>query len=197
MLRSRYAEIIEGQYLDFRLADLPLTDSEVNEEFFFTMVDKKSSVLVGVAAQSGGIAGGAPSTDERLLWEYGFLLGRVLQLQNDFVSLWENHANTGRPPHGDIREKKKTLPIIHTYRTLPPEEAQHMKELYDLPAPLQEEVVLEIAELLEKAGAREYLLQELEKNAEGSLQTLQSLSVDDSVKATLRTLNHSMVVGVS
>ena len=196
ILRPRYGEVIEGQYLDFRLAELSLTDPQVNEEFFFTMTDKKSSVLVGAAAQSGGIAGRAPAADEKMLWEYGFLLGRVLQLQNDFVSIWESRSDTGKSRYGDIREKKKTLPIIHTYRRLSPREAGRMKELYDLPAPLSEAAVFEIAEFLEKADARGYLLRELEKNAQESLQALESLSVSDSVKTMLRALNDSITANV-
>ena len=82
-LTSAFIEVWEGQFLDFELADNPLNDA-INEESYLLMIEKKSGVLVRIAAEAAGIAAGREGERAKLR-DYGLSLV-------DARRNWQRHA---------------------------------------------------------------------------------------------------------
>ena len=102
-------EICEGQVDDIKLAEnkrIP-TESE-----YIKMIEKKTAVLFEVACAMGAISAKKPAKDIRNLSAFGHNLGIAFQITDDLIGIMGDSKVTGKAVGNDIREGKKSLPII-------------------------------------------------------------------------------------
>jgi geranylgeranyl diphosphate synthase type I len=150
LLNMRFMEVAEGQYLDFELADLPLTDERVTLEAYLEMTRKKTSVLLGAAAAAGGVAAGCDDATEAALFTYGERLGLAYQIADDMSSIWGAVAHTGKQACGDIVARKKTYPVLFARDH---GAGERLHELYTCPGVLSAEQVREARDVISNTGA--------------------------------------------
>ncbi len=181
-LLTQYLKVIEGQHQDFSLAELPLTHAHVTTSAYLHMIGNKSAELICAATAVGGLLAGAPSEDIEKLRVFGFELGLAYQLHDDYQSIWGSKAETGKTPMGDVVERKKTLPIIFTRDVLAGRDAVEFTKMFELHSGAGPEAIRLV---LEKAGAREYLLGTVRVHAEACLESLESLSIESTRKTIL------------
>ncbi len=160
-LSQIYAEVIEGQFLDFTLADALLSSPAVTEESYLRMIEKKSAVLIAASAKAGAMIAGASPACQEALWRYGFNLGRPYQIYDDIVSIWGSIEKSGKTALKDIYEKKKTLPVIFGYSCASAAEKKELEEIYSTGHVVSEEEVRKVVGILNKVDAREYAHQKL------------------------------------
>ena len=113
---GRYTETIvavtEGQCLDLAFESRPETD----EATYLAMIRGKTAALLGLATELGGLIAGASSARLAALREFGEALGMAFQMRDDVLGLWGDPELTGKPAGSDLRQRKKTLPILHGMR---------------------------------------------------------------------------------
>lgn len=187
-LTERFLEVVEGQYLDFTLTDLLLSDTAVTQDAYFTMITKKTSVLVGAALKAGGMMAGAHEKDCEQLYAYGLALGRAVQLNDDVMSVWGDSARTGKDAYGDIKERKKTLPVLRARNTLPEKEKHRFIELYERTESMTKEEVAEVLDLLNQTDAKEYTEKRVADYLNEAREALSALSCSEEGKQKLREL---------
>ncbi len=106
-------EICEGQVDDIKLAEnkrIP-TESE-----YIKMIEKKTAVLFEVACAMGAISAKKPAKDIRNLSTFGRNLGIAFQITDDLIGIMGDSKVTGKAVGNDIREGKKSLPILLAIR---------------------------------------------------------------------------------
>ena len=106
-------EICEGQVDDIKLAEnkrIP-TESE-----YIKMIEKKTAVLFEVACAMGAISAKKPAMDVRNLSAFGRNLGIAFQITDDLIGIMGDSKVTGKAVGNDIREGKKSLPILLAIR---------------------------------------------------------------------------------
>ena len=106
-------EICEGQVDDIKLAknkQIP-TESE-----YIKMIEKKTAVLFEVACAMGAISAKKPAKDVRNLSVFGRNLGIAFQITDDLIGIMGDSKVTGKAVGNDIREGKKSLPILLAIR---------------------------------------------------------------------------------
>jgi len=194
LLNKYFKEVIEGQYLDFVLTEKKLHDKEVTLEAYLEMTRKKTAVLVGVASAAGGRAAGCAEDVVQHLYEYGEALGLAYQIVDDYVSIWEEVHKTGKRAHGDIFERKKTYPVLHTRTHGAPE---RFFELYDKEGDLSDNDVLEIKKILEETGAREATISFISLHVERAKKATTYLPLLSTEKEILATLVDMLVSGAN
>lgn len=101
--------ITEGQCRDLSFE----TEPAVAEADYLTMIEGKTSALLGMAAELGAIIAGAPEENSTALREFGEALGKAFQMYDDLLGLWGDPQVTGKPAGSDLLKGKKTLPILH------------------------------------------------------------------------------------
>lgn len=153
-LLDAFREVIEGQYLDFELANAPLSAPCVNEEGYLHMIEKKSGVLVRVAAEAAGIVAQKDEDELRMLRDYGTALGMAYQMGDDYRSVWTTQDITGKDTYSDIREHKRTLPFLYAYAEAAPAEQHRLGELYVTDRQLTEGEIEEVLRIFNGTGAR-------------------------------------------
>ena len=106
-------EICEGQVDDIKLAEnkrIP-TESE-----YIKMIEKKTAVLFEVACAMGAISAKKSAKDIRNLSAFGRNLGIAFQITDDLIGIMGDSKVTGKAVGNDIREGKKSLPILLAIR---------------------------------------------------------------------------------
>lgn len=195
-LLEKYLEVIEGQHLDFFLSALKIGDERVNEKSYYEMIGKKTAVLVGAASACVGIASGKNETERTLLWKFGYSLGMAYQLNDDIVSIWGAPEITGKISFNDLREKKKTLPVIHTFSKLSEKEKKEFQAIYDKETSLDEQDLKKILAYLEATGAHTFARKQVLSHLKRAEKAIAALSVSKEEKETLSVLSKMLLVEV-
>lgn len=107
-------ELITGEALDVEFALRPVTT--VNEAEITEMLYLKTGALLSFAMQTGAIIGLGKAADPRidLLAEFAAKIGILFQLRDDYLGIYGNFAEFGKPILGDLRESKSTVILART-----------------------------------------------------------------------------------
>ncbi|MDA8300166.1 MAG: polyprenyl synthetase family protein [Actinomycetota bacterium] len=102
------AEMIAGQADDLAFEQR----RNVSVEECMGMSTAKTGALLGCAASIGAVLAGAPPATARALEGFGRHLGVAFQAVDDLLGIWGDPATTGKPAGNDIRQRKKSMPIV-------------------------------------------------------------------------------------
>lgn len=109
ILHEAIGRMIEGQWQDISFES---RDAVAAEEYL-AMVAGKTGALLGAPLEIGAVLSGMDSSRAALLGEWGRAVGLAFQIQDDYLGIWGDPAETGKSNTGDIMRKKKTLPVIY------------------------------------------------------------------------------------
>ncbi|MBX3102669.1 MAG: polyprenyl synthetase family protein [Bacteroidetes bacterium] len=84
----------------------------IDEVVYFDIIRQKTASLIAACCESGAASAGAsPETVEQLR-RFGELVGMAFQIKDDLFDY--GGSRSGKPVGIDLKEKKMTLPLIHT-----------------------------------------------------------------------------------
>lgn len=106
-------EVCEGQAQDMAMASSARIPSAAQ---YLQMVGKKTAALFEVSCALGAIAGGARAPGVADLAAFGRNMGVAFQIIDDLIGVLGDPAKTGKPVGNDLREGKKSLPVIDALR---------------------------------------------------------------------------------
>jgi geranylgeranyl diphosphate synthase, type I len=186
--------LCEGQYLDISFE----RQADVSVDAYLEMIGKKTAALVGASVQAGAIL----ATDDSAVIEsyrhFGYDLGMAFQMADDVKGTFWAAAETGKPEAGDVRRKKKTLPLIWALAQADPSDADRLRALYapgqsDEPGPMDDAQVVQTLAILERVGAREHTLGEARRYRDLALEGVDRLPCDPVRGRELRALVESVI----
>jgi geranylgeranyl diphosphate synthase type I len=153
----------------------------VDMDQYLWMIRHKTAALLATSAHLGAAIA---SDDAELAGHYrdfGENLGMAFQIQDDILGAWGDPAVTGKSAATDIRDKKKTLPVVYVLNH--PEErysAWQLTELYDQEGTLDESTIQTVLSILERAGARQYAEAQAEYYYRQAIQSLEETGSDNA-----------------
>lgn len=159
------AAMIEGQAqdLDFE-ARLDVTLEEG-----LAMSARKTGALFACAGALGAIFAHHDHAEELAAWRaFGRDLGTAFQAVDDVLGIWGEPQITGKPRANDVRQRKKSLPILHALRP----EAPYRRELTDILTSAEDITETDLARvvaLLEASGSRAWALDLAERKLQQAL----------------------------
>jgi len=86
--------------------------STVSLDEYIHMIDLKTGYLIGLSAELGAISGGANNSDVIKVRDYGRLIGRAFQIQDDLLEIYSDSKNMGKSLESDLLLEKKTFLMI-------------------------------------------------------------------------------------
>ena len=104
--------VCEGQALDKEFE----TQSSVSIEDYIHMIDLKTGYILGLAAQIGATSAGVDDKTSNGIRDYGRLLGRAFQIQDDYLEIFSDSKNMQKSLESDIMLGKKTFLMIHALK---------------------------------------------------------------------------------
>src|SRR5919106_172270 len=189
--------LCEGQFLDISFERR--TDVTVDE--YIEMIGKKTAALVGASLQAGAIL--ATGDDPEVVEAYrrfGWDVGIAFQMADDVKGSFWTSAESGKTQAGDIRKRKKTLPLVWALEHAPDADVARLREIYAAPAaptdgagapehaPMTDAHVDEVLAILERSGAREHATAEARRARDQALADVDALPCPAEGRLVLRAL---------
>jgi geranylgeranyl diphosphate synthase type I len=108
-LAKACVDVCEGQLLDIKMADEKRIPTEAE---YITMIGKKTAALFDVSCAMGAICATNKPKDISNLSAFGRNLGIAFQITDDLIGVMGDPKVTKKPVGNDLREGKKSLPIL-------------------------------------------------------------------------------------
>ena len=181
------AAMIRGQSEDMgfdRRDDVSLDDC-------LAMEADKTGALLAFAIGSGAVLGGACAELIGGLEEYGVELGLAFQAHDDLLGVWGEPAVTGKAAGNDIRERKRSVPIVSALQA-GGERAHRLREVFAEEI-IDDDMVAESVALLEAAGARDATIEIARIHLHRALAALDGVTVEQAAAAELADLARFVV----
>ena len=173
-------EMSEGELLQIEKA----RRLDITEEVYFDIIRRKTASLLAACCACGAASAGADDETVQRMWGLGERVGLAFQIQDDLLDLGEGDR-TGKPTGQDIRERKMTLPLIHTLAKASPSERRRLirlvKHKSDDPT-----AVKEVMDTILAGPGMERARSEMRRLKEESLALLDELGSQDAVGAEAR-----------
>ena len=179
-------QLCEGQYLDM---DFQTRDAVTVDEYV-GMITGKTAALIEASAAIGAIAAGADRKTVRHFQDFGRKIGIAFQIHDDILGIWGDPAKTGKSARNDIRNKKKTLPVLYAmqYST----ERDELKRLYTKKE-LSEADIDRAFDILTKANSYEYTTRQAKQYKDEALAGLDGLCPGSRAMEDLRAIGRFLV----
>ncbi|WGL53025.1 polyprenyl synthetase family protein [Nocardioides sp. BP30] len=181
-------EVIRGQARDVefeRRDDVTLAEC-------LAMEADKTGALLAVSASLGAILAGAPRHVVDGCHTFGAELGLAFQIVDDLLGIWGSPQVTGKPVFADLAAGKKTLLVVWSIENggdagadLAAWFATHGSRTVVEPQELER-----AADLIEKAGGREWATAAADSHVATALAALDGLGLDEAAHHTLIDLAH-------
>lgn len=145
--------LCEGQYFDMSFE----AQTEVDEDQYLWMIRHKTAALLSASTEIGArIATDSPAVIQGLA-AFGEHLGMAFQIEDDILGAWGDEDKTGKSAATDIRDKKKTLPVVYTMSQLAYRgESERLTNIYRTRGPIQDNDIETALALMESVGAKVY-----------------------------------------
>ncbi|HEY8227728.1 MAG TPA: polyprenyl synthetase family protein [Pyrinomonadaceae bacterium] len=108
-------KMTEGELLQLTL----LGRSDVSEDDYLDVLQRKTAYLFSASCEIGGILGGGSDEQQKALRDYGLNLGTAFQLIDDLLDYTSTDDALGKATAADLLGGKVTLPIIYLLQTEP------------------------------------------------------------------------------
>lgn len=106
-------EMSEGELLQIEKA----RRLDIQEHIYFDIIRQKTATLIASCCASGASSAGADPGKVALMKQIGEDVGIAFQIKDDLFD-YESSSAIGKPTGIDIKERKMTLPLIHTLATV-------------------------------------------------------------------------------
>ncbi len=131
-------------------------DINTSEREYFSVIEKKTAILISAACAIGAILAKAPEVEIEALTKFGMRLGTAFQLTDDTLDYVAREDDFGKTIGMDLKEGKITLPLIRTFKKCTPDEKDRIgKAVQDG----GEDSVQEITSLMNTYKGIEYSLE--------------------------------------
>ena len=115
--------VCEGQALDIEYESL----DNISKKDYLRMVDLKTGHMLGLSAQLGAIVSDLEEKDVKKMNEFGKLIGRAFQVQDDLFEVLSTSNQMGKSLNSDFALSKKTYLMIEAKKLYPREYAKIYK----------------------------------------------------------------------
>jgi geranylgeranyl diphosphate synthase type I len=192
--------LCEGQYLDITFERR--VDITVDE--YLEMIGKKTASLLSASVQTGAMLASDDPEVVEAYRRFGYTLGIAFQMADDLKGTFWTSADSGKASAGDVRKRKKTLPLVWALSHAPEADAARLRQLYspqdsvdgtgsDGIVPMTPDEVDEVLAILERCGAREHGIGQVRELRAQVLRDVGGLPIPPEVKAQLSGLVESVI----
>jgi geranylgeranyl diphosphate synthase type I len=148
--------LCEGQYLDMSFENR----LDVDVDRYLAMIRRKTAALLSCSTHLGALLGSGDAGLATRYARFGENLGLAFQIEDDILGIWGEEKVTGKPQADDIRQRKKSLPIVYALQqeaSLPTSE-QRVREVYRREV-IDDDAIKVVLGSLQALGARRYAQQ--------------------------------------
>jgi len=178
IMNNTCVQLTGGQHLDISYEN----ERYIGLDDYWKMIEGKTAALISACTRLGALIGGAPDQQQHNLSEFGRSLGIAFQIQDDWLGIWGNAAQTGKSTESDLLAGKKSLPIVFALQ-----KRGKFAERW-LSGPIQPDEVGYLAGLLIEEGAQRHTEEQAEVYTRQALQSLENANLTNDAGEALHEL---------
>lgn len=182
-------EVYEGQQFDMEFE----TRSDVSIEEYINMIRLKTAVLLAGALKIGAIYADAPQADIERLYKWGIHIGLAFQIQDDLLDAYGDTSTFGKQTGTDIKDNKKTYLYLRALEMADPAQKQTLQALFAITPLDPTEKIAKVLEIYSTLNIRQEVEKAIHNEFLQAEEMLNSITVDDEKKATLRQLRDALL----
>ena len=137
------------------------------EADYLRVITQKTASFISACCSIGGLLGGLPAARVEDLTRYGLNIGIAFQISDDSLDFVADQDHLGKAVGADLREGKRTLPLIAMLERATPTEAARIQSLLKRPA-LDAEEIDEIRRCVVDHAGVEYALARAHQHAQAA-----------------------------
>ncbi len=178
----------EGQMLDIDFE----TREVVRAEEYITMIVNKTGTLI----EAAGYIGALLSTDDEAVAQgyaaFARNLGVAFQIRDDYLDVWGDTAQTGKVVASDIRDKKKSYPVLVALERAGEADRATLSRIYaqDVLADDDVQTVLDVLGRVDAAGQTD---QTARHYYDLAMQSLASTGINNDTQHLIRQLAEFLI----
>ena len=115
----------EGELLQIQKSRL----LDIDEETYFKIIGDKTASLIACSCEIGAVSATDDEQVQANLRDYGELIGCAFQIRDDIFDYLGSGFTIGKPVGNDLKQKKLTLPLIHSFANAPRSEAKAIMKI--------------------------------------------------------------------
>lgn len=183
-------EVCEGQQYDMDFENR----YDVDEEEYLEMIRLKTSVLLACCLKIGAIIGGAGSSDQNLLYDFGIKIGLGFQLKDDYLDSFGDIKTFGKKIGGDILANKKTYLLIKALKSGEKEISGELKEIIMENKYSGNDKIENILAIYEKLEMRCVTEEKIQHYYNEAISVLERMSIDKRKVLELKRFAEKLIV---
>lgn len=184
ILTEACIDLCEGQYLDIEFENRV----DITVKDYLNMIAKKTAALIAVSAAMGAYLGGGAG-NVRYFRGFGEAIGMAYQIRDDVLGIWGTKDRTGKSVKEDIRQRKKTLPVVYALRAS--RDRAELASLYSQ-THIDDGDTSVVVRILDRSGAREHAENLMQQYYDQSLEQLEASGLQEKCQAPLREMAHAL-----
>ena len=171
-LAKACVDICEGQWLDVSMGESKRIPTEKE---YITMIEKKTAALFDVSCSMGAICANKSQKDIQNLSAFGKNLGIAFQITDDLIGVMGDSKLTKKPVGNDLREGKKSLPILMSMKKTKGVEKKKIIKVFGNSNATKKEMH-EAVEIIKNLGIEQNVRSQAQKYAEKAKKSLSKYS---------------------
>ncbi|HEV7200447.1 MAG TPA: polyprenyl synthetase family protein [Candidatus Limnocylindria bacterium] len=176
--------LCEGQFLDISFE----ARLDVTVEEYLQMIELKTASLMAAGVEAAATLTSKDPAVVTRLRRFGDRLGLAFQMADDVKGAFWDESASGKAEAGDVRRRKKTMPVIWALNHASEADQARLRELFTPGADgaqLTDAEVVEGLAILDRSGARETTLGEARRYRDEALAELETLDLEPGPRAEL------------
>lgn len=149
------------------------------------MERNKTGALLAGSVGVGAVLAGAGAEVVGALEQYGFELGLAFQAVDDVLGIWGDPAATGKPVGNDLRERKKSVPVMLALESGGAVADAVRDAFATSPGP---DAVAQLSDLLASAGIRDRTIERARAHLDAALSAISDQPLVPTAAAELEAL---------
>lgn len=166
--------VAEGQALDMEFG----RRTDVTIEEYLKMVFKKTAALFKSSAYIGAVIAGADEESLERISNFAKYIGIAFQIRDDELGLVGDEKVLGKPVYSDLREGKKTLPVIYALSNVSEQSRKFLLNILGNRSACIDDLK-RAAELIIESGALEYSNKMAEEFLSKGLASIEGVRTND------------------
>lgn len=102
---------------------------DIDEETYFKVISDKTASLIETCCTIGAMSSSSDTSFVNAMSDFGKNLGMSFQIRDDILDYEGSLSVFGKRTGGDIKEKKITLPLIHSLKQVPANKAADIRKI--------------------------------------------------------------------
>lgn len=165
-------------------------DLDLDEQTYLKIISDKTASLLSTCTQIGAASVTSDESVIRAMRDFGENLGMVFQIRDDLLDYVGRKSITGKPTGLDMKEKKLTLPLIHSFTQAPRSESRLILKIIKDGAKKKD--LQEVVEFALTFGGIDYTTKKAREYSSRALQALEPLPHSPAKESLTRFVNYVM-----